>query len=160
MRQLPGNPQKVLNGVHKRVIRDGACDATYGDGDGIDEFGETVVQQGPGGGPPPQRIYVPRDCDAATEGVQISPRLITIVVLDHPPPPNAGNRGFPIEAFAGFYIDGCTPEGVAVNSQADTDPDCNTPPPPGFGVGHGVVWGQFVKLILSGSGVGEPNNST
>ena len=156
----PGNPQNVLDGTHRRLLRDGLCDATYGqDGDGIDDFDETV-QAIPGTGGGPNTLYEPRDCDPVTEGTQISSRIITIVVLEHRPPPNAGNRGFPILAFAGFYLSGCTPEGMAVNSQDDTDPYCNTPPPPGFGTGHSVVWGQFMKLILSGGGVGEPNDST
>ena len=37
-----GNPQNVLDGVNKRVLKDGFCDANFGDGDGVDEFEESV----------------------------------------------------------------------------------------------------------------------
>jgi len=150
-----GNPQKVLNGTNARLLRDGDCDASYGDGDGIDEFDETLELQS---GSPTTGVYLPRDCDAGTDGVQISPRLVTIVVLEEDPPTNAGNTGFPILAFAGFYLSGCTPEGVPVDSQDDVDPDCD----PNFSApGHSTVWGQFMKLILSGGGgVGPPNDQT
>jgi hypothetical protein len=223
-----GNPKKVLDGVNARVSRDGDCDSTYGDGDGLDEFNETVELIS---GPPLTGLYEGRDCDPNTDGKQISPRLITIIVFENPPVP--GNRGYEIVAFAGFYLAGCTPEGVVVTNQSQLDtecdapgnmlPDgmddlfvsapglgplpapnachrgtphgsqtnCNTPtptptpaptatpaptptqgpgtptptpgptPPPGGGTGHSVVWGQFVRLVVTNQGgVGAPNDQT
>ncbi len=213
-----GNPAKVLDGVFKRVSRDGECDANYGDGDGLDEFDETVQLLSGSG---PTGLYEGRDCDLSTEGKQISPRLVTIVVLENPPSP--GNTGYPIVAFAGFYLAGCTPEGVVVTSQSQLDPECDrkkktstqgtiddlyvsapelgplpapaachhgtphgqqqncttpTPTPPpgptpvptptpaptppgGGGTGHSVVWGQFVKLVVTNQGgVSAPTDST
>jgi hypothetical protein len=219
-----GNPAKVLDGVFKRVSRDGDCDQTWGDGDGLDEFDETVELLA---GDPITGLYEGRDCDPNTEGKQISPRLVTIVVLENPPVP--GNVGYPILAFAGFYLAGCTPEDVVVTNQSQLDSECDrkkknmvpgggtedvylsspelgpvpapaachrgtphgqqtncntptptptpgpptptptpgppaptpTPPPGGNGTGHSVVWGQFVKLIVTNQGgVGAPNDQT
>jgi hypothetical protein len=168
-----GNPKKVMDGVFKRVSKDGACDARYGDGDGLDEFDE-VVELVAGSGP--TGLYEGRDCDPNTDGKQLSPRVVTIVVLENPPSP--GNRGYEIVAFAGFYLAGCTPEGVVVTNQSQLDTECDapgnpaptptpgplptpTPAPPGGGVGHSVVWGQFVKLVTTDQGgVGPPNSQT
>jgi len=119
-----GNPKNVLDGVHNRIARDGACDALYGNNDGTDDCSETV-QILYNTGDPTTSIYEARDCDPATDGKQISPRLVTVIVLDNPPPKNAGNTGFPIVAFAGYYIAGCADQSVVVNSEADLDRNCN-----------------------------------
>ena len=146
-----GNPKKVMDGVFKRVSKDGDCDAEYGDGDGLDEFDEVVELQSGSG---PTGTYIGLDCDPNTDGKQISPRLVTIVVLEEPPPP--GPDGHPIVAFAGFYLAGCTPEGVPVTDQSQVDTECTTGPP-----GHSVVWGQFVTLVVTNQGgVGPPNSQT
>jgi hypothetical protein len=136
-----GNPKKVLDGVHRRVSQDGPCDANYGsDPDSVDDFEESVVMVFDSGDPFTS-TYEARDCDPNTEGLQISPRLVTIIVLEEPPVP--GNVGYPIEAFAGMYLLGCSPEGVAVDDQSDTDPYCDAP-------GRGQNWaptssGLFVQ---------------
>ena len=210
-----GNPKKVVDGVYRRVVEDGDCDQTYGDGDGLDEFDEVVELIS---GPPTTGLYEGRDCDPNTDGKQISPRLATIVVLESPPVP--GNVGYPIVAFAAFYLAGCIPdEDVIVTDQSQLDTECDapgnmlpdgmdnlyvsspelgplpapsachrgtppqphnpnqscstptptpppgptpTPPPPGGGPpGHSVVWGRFVKLIVTNQGgVGAPNEQT
>jgi hypothetical protein len=160
-----GNPQMVLDGTHTRLARDGACDT---DGDGVDEFLESVVMLFNSGNPFTS-TYEARDCDPSTPGDQISPRLVTIIILEDDPP--SGNSGHPIVAFAGFYIAGCAAEGDPVADESDLDQDCNNPgpgptPTPGPGPsscgspGHCVVYGRFVKLIVSGGGVGPPTDQT
>jgi hypothetical protein len=123
-----GNPQKVIDGVRTRVARDGACDANFGNGDGIDDFDETVIVTFPDpGGDPFKNIYSPRDCDPSEDGVQISSRLVTIIVLENPPT-TGGSEGYPIYAFAGFYISGCADESIDVQVTPDLiDPDCGGP---------------------------------
>ena len=124
-----GNPKGVLNGTHDRIAKDGQCDSLSegGNGDGTDDFSETV-QLVFGNGDPSSSYYEPQDCDTGLDapGLQMSPRLITIIVLEYDPP--AGNEGHPIFAFAAFYIAGCAPDGQIVNSEADLDRDCDNPP--------------------------------
>jgi hypothetical protein len=115
-----GNPANVLDGVFSRVSRDGDCDDAYGDGDGLDEFNETIELVAGSGA---TGLYEARDCDTNTDGKQVSPRLVTIVVLEDPPSP--GNSGYEIEAFAGFYLAGCSPEGVVVTDQSQLDTECD-----------------------------------
>lgn len=115
----PNNP-KIIGGTNARVSRDGLCDAEYGDGDGIDDFSETV-QVTFDTGDPRTSIYTPRDCDPSTPGTQISPRLVTIVVTAT----NPGSNGVePILAFAGVYLAGCVDEGAVNPTLADLDPYC------------------------------------
>lgn len=223
-----GNPQDVLDGTAARLARDGDCDT---DDDGVDEFFETVVKLFDTGNPLTS-IYEARDCDAALEGDQTSPRLVTIVILEEEPPNGQSNAGYPIIAFAGFYIAGCAHEDDTVVDELDLDPDCNSPgnrrivpssdlyvaapgaapvlnhrcghqqaptctptqsptpsptptptpspiptvtpsptpsgptptPDPGpsscGSPGHCLVYGRFVKLIVSGAGTGPPTDQT
>lgn len=118
-----GNPKKIVEGFHDRIQREGGCDANS---NGIEEFGE-VVRIVFDDGTPSERIYEAVDCDPGTDGVQASPRLITIIVLEDRPPP--GNDGHPIIAFAGMYVAGCYEgnDDPPVNpTQADLDAECNT----------------------------------
>jgi hypothetical protein len=153
-----GDPKNVLDGVNARLLRDGDCDSAHGDGDGVDEFDETVELVSGSG---PTGVYQARDCDPATEGSQISSRIVTIVVLETEPI-QPYNQPHPILAFAGFYLLGCAPEGVFITDQSQTDPYCDAPGPVGCDApGQCVVCGRFVKLILSGQGgVGAPNEQT
>lgn len=116
-----GNPQKVLDGVAARLANEGACDTNS---DGIEDFDETI-QIVFNTGDPTTSIYEARDCDSSTAAVDISVRLVSLIVLEDPPPTNAGNTGFPIVAFAGFYLAGCAPESVTVSSEADLDRQCD-----------------------------------
>ncbi|HXK34633.1 MAG TPA: hypothetical protein VNM91_11560, partial [Dehalococcoidia bacterium] len=115
-----GNPTKVARAFRDRIAREGACDS---DGDGIEQFDEvvTLVFDAPGN---QDDVYEARDCEPNTDGDQISPRLITIIVLDQIPDP--GNVGYPIYAFAGMYVMGCTQESD-LGSLSDLDPFCDTP---------------------------------
>ncbi len=118
-----GNPKKVLDGVNGRVEQDGGCDT---DNDGVDEFFETI-QIVFDSGNPFTSTYEPRDCDPNADGLQMSPRLVTIIVFEEDPPNGNSNDGYPIVAFASFYLAGCAPESVVVTSEAQLDPDCNAP---------------------------------
>jgi hypothetical protein len=110
----PGNPTRVGRAFRARLAKDGQCDALYGNPpDGTDDFNETVSLAFGDPNDPATAIYEPRDCDPNTDGVQMSPRLITIIVLKTPPVAN-GSTGNPIYAFAGIYVSGC-------NSDPNTD---------------------------------------
>jgi hypothetical protein len=84
----------------------------------------------------------------------MSPRLITIIVLKSPP--NSGNTGYPIYAFAGMYVEGCNDDPT---SDADVDRECANAAK-GNGLGHLVVWGRMVNLFFAGDQAGPPNSST
>ena len=149
-----GNPKKIIDGVAARGALDGDCD---GNGNGWDDFDETVdLVFGAGD----SGIYSPRDCDPSTAGTQASPRLVTLIVLKEPPPTNAGPTGFPILAFAGFYIAGCASEEIdVVDENTDGfDRYCtlkDTGPP-----GKAVVYGRFVNIIVTGGDIGDPTDQT
>lgn len=125
-----GNPKKVLTGVETRLATDGLCDSEFGDEfgtrDGTDDFFESVeLIPEFDTGDPYTSLYEARDCDPSQDGKQPSPRVVTIIVLEDSP--SSGNTGYPIIAFAGFYIAGCTPEGEVVADESDVDKDCSTP---------------------------------
>jgi hypothetical protein len=67
--------------------------------------------------------------------------------------PELGNTGYPILAFAAFYIAGCAQDSQIVVDESDLDRYCGpgTDPP-----GHAVVYGRFVDIIsctdLNGDG--------
>lgn len=120
-----GNPTKVARGFEARIAKEGACDTNH---DGVEQFDEvvTLAFDSPDNS---KDVYEPRDCDPSTDGVQMSPRLITIIVLQSPP--TSGNTGYPIYAFAGIYVEGCNDDPT---SDADLDVKCTTP-----GGGHAEV---------------------
>jgi hypothetical protein len=93
-------------------------------------------------------------CDPNKGGVQVSPRLISVVLLDTVP--SAGNTGYPIVGFAGFYLDGCGPDDLTDPSQLDNNQKkCDVGNP-----GQQVVYGTFVTLIVAGSGIGPVDQSS
>ena len=168
-----GNPANVLDGVRCRLMGGAACKhiphidcSTDGegicdtDGDGIDSFDESVTEITPG-------AYQARDCDSTTPEEQISPRLVTVIVLDVVPAP--GNDGYPIVAFAAFYLEGCAPDDYDPNADGKltqtelyalfaTNPEyrqCDVGNP-----GHQVVYGRWVRLTVAGSGAGPVDPST
>jgi hypothetical protein len=147
-----GNPKKVLDGTAARLAKDGDCDGP--DAGNVDDFFETVNLVFDTDDPFTS-IYEARDCDAITPGKQKSPRIVTLIILEDEPVP--GNTGYPIEAFAAFYLAGCAAEGVDVTDESQLDRYCggDTGPP-----GHAVVYGRFVKLIVSGSDIiiGDPTD--
>ena len=134
-----GNAQKVLDGVEARLAKDGGCDGS--DAGGVDDFFETINLNFDTGDPLTS-TYEARDCDDFTPGKQMSPRLVSLIVLEEPPIP--GTTGYPILAFADFYIAGCASESVVVVGEDDLDRYCG----PGFPEpGHAVIYGRFVNII-------------
>jgi hypothetical protein len=169
-----GNPQKVLDGVqcrldgssicqHNHISCDGAVPAGEGHGcdtnhDGIDSFEETV-QLVVDTGDPTTSVYEPRDCEPNEDGLQLSPRLMNIIVFDQYPDNN--NDGYSITGFAGFYIVGCASDKNDVDQDGVVDEDdIETKCDVGNSVGHIVVYGQLVKLLTSGTGIGPVNPSS
>ena len=134
-----GNPTKVARAFERRIAREGGCDT---DGDGIESFEETVILafDDPD---PPDRVYEPRDCDPGLDGVQFSPRLISIIVLEEPPG-GPSNTGHPIYAFAGFYLMGCTLSDDAVSID-ELDPKCSVPGG-GSAITESASHAQFVRF--------------
>jgi hypothetical protein len=152
-----GDTKKVLDAVHARIAREGACDALPGaNHDRIDDFDEVVrlVYGDPSPtGDRSKRVYEPIDCDPNTPGVQVSPRLITIIVLSGPP--TAGNDGNPIMGFAGFYLAGCSSTaGLTSDAQLTLDEKkCNVQ---GVQAAPIVSSGaSFVSLNLAQCGKGQ-----
>ncbi len=151
-----GTPKKVLTGFLNRLSREGYCDT---DSDGIDSFDEAT--DGPISGSGPNALYEPALCD----NDEVSPRIITIIVLGENPPENSGNTGYPIVAFAGFYVAGCkaskdpieTPP--SMDDLTEEEKKCDVggkgnPP------GHVVVFGQFVNLTVPGEvGAFDPTST-
>jgi hypothetical protein len=152
-----GNPKKVIDGVAARLAKDGACDGA-GDApiyNGVDDFYETIYRVTDTGNDFTS-IYEARDCDTVTPGMQMSPRIVSLIVLEDTPEP--GNYGYPIIAFAGFYIAGCAHESTVVVVENDLDDRyCG----PGFPEpGHAVVYGRFVNLIVTSSGISDATDQT
>jgi hypothetical protein len=135
-----GNTSQVPRTVSRR-LEDRPCDRN----NGIEEFDETVEEVFPG-------VYQARDCNTAQNGAQVSPRLVSVIVIDEAPAPS--DRGYPIHAFAGFFIAGCGTE--LSPSPTVIDPNCDQ----GGGGGHTVVYGSFVNLIVENSATGQPTTST
>jgi hypothetical protein len=171
------NLQAVMDGTRARINASAPCDAMPGaNGNGIDELRESTELVFDTGSALTS-IYHARDCNPGTPGVQISPRLTSVVVLEQAPG-NPGSGRFPIAAFVGFFITGCTNE-IESNAQiGNVDLDCDYKRgDPGGGDDdggdddddddddddeerHEVVYGQLVNLIVEGSGVGPPSPST
>jgi hypothetical protein len=144
-----GNGQKVLNGTEARIAREGMCDRNGNGRDDLDEVVKLVVDSSD----PSKRVYEAVDCDPNTDGIQVSPRLITVILLNQVPSP--GNSGYPITGFAGFYLDGCGPDDLTDPSQLSNDEKkCHVGNP-----GQQVVYGTFVSVTVAGSGIG-PSNGT
>lgn len=115
-----GNTANIQAGVNARVSKDGDCDALYGNGNGTDDFLETI-QIVFNTGNPTTSIYEARDCDLAADGLQKSPRLVTLVVLENEADQNDPE---PIIAFAGFYLSGCGDERITHTDETLIDPYC------------------------------------
>ena len=138
------NPKMVFDGVAARLAKDGDCDSVNGNGDGVDDFLETVILVFGSG---LTGIYAARDCDPETAGTQASPRFVTLIVLEDPPT-LSGPAGYPILARAGFYLAGCAAESVVVIDELDLDRYCT---PAGTGLpGKAVIYGRFVNIIYAG----------
>ncbi len=136
-------------GLHHRLIVDGACDANFpgtdaefnaanaaldavvavplefpsspARRDGIDDFYETFHYDpyAPG----PAYGLEPYDCNPWIADVQTSPRNVTLVVISDyaVPDGNAGPQSYVVRGFAGMYLEGCTGNDGAFRK------NCNVP---------------------------------
>jgi hypothetical protein len=146
-----GNPAKVARAFRDRIAREGACDA---DNNGYESFEETVNLVVDSSNPS-ERIYEARDCEPNIDGDQISPRLITIIVLEEPPLTPQGNTGYPIYAFAGYYVSGCA-DNPDITVESELDRFCDVPGNSSVPIGSSA---EFVGLNL-GRPCGHGNQPT
>ena len=162
-----GTPREVLDGTNARITGDPPaenpgeplCDGA--DANAIDDFDESVYAPfglDPRG--PEFTIYEARDCDPGTPGTQISPRLVTIIVLEEFPD-GPSNQGYPIWALAGMRLVGCLVEDEPLPATeggwTDEQRQCRQR---GGGIGRVVVYGQFVNLIIPGGAIAPPVTGT
>jgi len=147
-----GNSDHIADAVYDRV-HSAPCDTN---GNDIDDLSE-VLDPDTG-----DRTICRPD---APEGQQISPRLISVPVIDRPGEGTcASGEPCPIIAFAAFYIAGCfndqqdDVEGI-LNGTTPLTTDqikCRNIGSPG----HQAVLGKWVKMIVAGSGTGPADDST
>jgi len=147
---------KVVPAIGDRVSRIGTCDANH---NGVEDFSEVTepVPDTPG-------VYTAKACNTSgPDGA--SWRLMTVIVIGEEP---ASNNGYPILASAAFYITGCADERnydsiLACMADHDNVADCLTPEErkcTASSGGHEAVLGQWVPLIVAGSGTGPIDDST
>lgn len=120
------------------VSSEGACDALYGNGDGIDDWPEVVSAVNGDASPSPDTTFEKRDCDLNTDGVQHSPRLVDLVIIEQFAV--TGNSPRPILAFASFYIEGCENDGVMYR-------DCDVQ----GRIGQASLYGFFMNVLNIGT---------
>lgn len=127
----------LRRGMQDLLSSEGAsdgCDARFGNGDHIDQFGETVTP--PDATPSPDTVYSLRDCT--------TPRLVHVAIVDTIP--SGGSKPVTIRGFATFFIEGCQRLNNQGNPTGPVDPKCN--------VGNSFqILGTFVQLLeLEGTG--------
>jgi hypothetical protein len=118
---------------------EGECDSLFGDGDGIDQFLETVEAVNGDTTPSPDTIFSERECQA--------PRNVSVLIIKKFS--TNGNEPLPIEAFAGFHILGCTNDDGTVFSAK-----CKKSEFPGQ-IGQFRLKGFFVNILVTGGDVGH-----
>jgi len=147
-----GNSEHIADAVYERTHL-APCDTN---GNGIDDLSEVLD---------PVTGDATICSPSAPEGQRISPRLISVPVIDQPGEGTCANgEPCPIIAFAAFYIAGCfndqqdDVEGILAGTTPLTTHQikCRNNGSPG----HQAVLGKWVKLIVSGGGVGPPDDST
>jgi hypothetical protein len=147
-----GNSEHIADAVYERTHL-APCDTN---GNGIDDLSEVLD---------PVTGDATICSPSAPEGQRISPRLISVPVIDQPGEGTCANgEPCPIIAFAAFYIAGCfndqqdDVEGILAGTTPLTTDQikCRNNGSPG----HQAVLGKWVKLIVSGGGVGPPDDST
>jgi hypothetical protein len=158
----PGfNTGPTLDGIERLLADEGDCDAEYGHLGvlpGIDEFDESLVQEGGASDPPgPGVVYFRRDCE--------TPRLVNVVLVNQlstdsddctADPPGGGVQCLEIVGFAAFFLEGCEADrndGTVVFS-----PVCYFGPGathvPGANANFRIV-GRFVNLVELGGMIGD-----
>ena len=152
-----GNPFHSQDAVYDRITPP-PCDI---DGNGIDDLDEAIDAA----------THEPIVCSPdAPVGQQISPRLITVPLIDNPGEGTCGDGPpCPILGLASFYIAGCVDdrddlEAVLTGARDLTGPDddpkneiqCTKKIPDG----HDAVLGRWVSTTTAGGGVGPADDST
>lgn len=133
-------------GYSDLISSEGACDALYGDNDGIDDFDEVVDVVAGGPGPSSTTVYSEKDCEPNVADIQNSPRLVSLIIIDQFTA--QGNPPKPILAFAGFYIKQCEND----NDPPDVSEVCDFQ---AIGnPGHVIVRGRFVNFVVTNGMVG------
>lgn len=129
----------LLDGDGTPAVADGEdCDQqTWGNDDGIDDFGEVLERIDGGTTPSPDAVYQLRDC--------VSPRVINLIVIG-----NFAEEPV-IRAFAAFYILGC------VDTRRDDPMDVLPNQCQGGAPGQLSLWGIFFNKVELGGDLGEFN---
>ena len=118
-------PNVIMAAFNTLFSTEGKCDIAGGDG--IDDFDGTMeLVSGTTG-----------TASAFYREICHSPRLITLIVVDHFDA--TGNGFMPIRAFASFFVEGCTVDGVLY-------PKCD----PRGSIGHATFTGRFANLLADG----------
>jgi len=122
---------------------EGECDGAFSpptgpDVPGVDDFLEVVEAINGDSTPSPDTLFAKRDCD--------SPRLVSLVIVKQFG--GQGNPPMPIEAFAGFYIEGCTNEDGSQFSQKCRKTDFQGQ------IGQFRLKGYFVDILVTSGDVG------
>ena len=147
-----GNSEHIADAVYDRV-HSAPCDTN---GNGIDDLSEVLN---------PVTGDATICSPSAPEGQRISPRLISVPVIDRPGEGTCANgEPCPIIAFAAFYIAGCfndqqdDVEGILGGTTPLTTDQikCRNNGSPG----HQAVLGKWVKMIVAGSGTVPADDST
>ncbi|HET8943771.1 MAG TPA: hypothetical protein VFO59_03240 [Dehalococcoidia bacterium] len=128
-----------LGAFETLISSEGECDSRFGNGDGIDQFLETVEALNGDSSPSPDTVFSERDC--------VSPRLVSLIILKQFIA--SGNPPQPIEALAGFFITGCTDATGTIRS-----PKCHKSDFPGA-VGQTRLRGFFVNILVTTGDVGH-----
>jgi len=121
----------IMKAFNSLFSTEGQCDST---GDGIDDFSTAMHLES--GTPGTDSAFYKEICH--------SPRLITVIVVDHFDA--TGNSFLLIRHFASFFVEACTIDGVEY-------PQCD----PKGSIGHAALTGRFVNIVGEGE-VGAPSD--
>ncbi len=121
------------------IASEGECDSKFGNGDGTDQFLEVVEAVNGDTTPSPDTLFSARDCK--------SPRLVSLIILKQFS--QQGNDAMPIEAFAGFYVEGCTNEDGTQFSAKCKKSDFTGQ------IGQFQLKGFFVDILSKSGNVGQ-----
>ncbi len=135
----------TLDAFNALLVKEGTagydCDARFGDGDGTDQLLETVQVINGASWPSPQAVFAKRDCT--------SPRVVSLIIVAEFT--SAGNPPLPIEAFAGFFLEGCqidNNKGLQFSSRCDKNDFQGQ-------IGQVQMKGFFLNILGREGGVGQ-----
>ncbi len=131
------NPE--LQAFEDLIASEGECDRKFGDGLGTDEFLEVVEAVNGDTTPSPATLFSRRDCK--------SPRLVSLIILKQFSA--QGNQALPIEAFASFFVKGCTNDDGTQFSAKCRKSDFSGQ------IGQFRLKGFFVNILVTAGDVGQ-----